>query len=64
MSDYFISTEQAGNDVLACAAFVAERIKSSDGHSEAMNAVIPLYLAKGNVDLAAELSNAVNDPYS
>ncbi len=64
MSDCFISGETAQNDLLDCAAFVAERIKSADGRGEAMNSIIPRYLAKGNVDLAAELANAVSEPYS
>ncbi|MGB7200799.1 MAG: hypothetical protein WBD16_00875 [Pyrinomonadaceae bacterium] len=64
MSDYFISQERAENDLLDCAAYLAERIKSSDGHAEAMKSIIPRYLARGEVDLAAELSNAVDDPYS
>ena len=64
MSDYFISHERAENDLLACAAFIAERIKSSDGHAEAMNEIVPRYLSKGDVDLAAELSNAIDDPFS
>lgn len=64
MSDIFISREKAGNDLLACAAFIAERIKSSNGHAEAMGVIIPLYLALGNIDLAAELANAVEDPFS
>jgi hypothetical protein len=64
MPDLFISVEQAENDVLACAAFVAERIKSGTGHAEAMNAVIPRFLARGEVDLAAELANAIDDPFS
>ncbi len=64
MSDYFISFDQAENDLLSCAAFLAERIKSSDGHAEAMKTIIPRYLTKGNVDLAAELANAVDDPFS
>ncbi len=64
MADYFISRERAGTDLLDCAAFLAERIKSSDGHAEAMKAVIPLYLAKNEVDLAAELANAIDDPFS
>ena len=29
-----------------------------------MRTIIPRYLAKGNVDLAAELANAVDDPFS
>ena len=64
MSDHFISREQAESDLLAAAAYIGERIKSSDGHSEAMNAVVPRYLANENVDLAAELANAVDDPFS
>lgn len=62
--DQFISRERAQSDLLDCAAFLAERIKSADGHAEAMNSVLPRYLAKGDVDLAAELANAVDDPYS
>lgn len=64
MSNLFISRERAETDLLDCAAFLAERIKSSDGHAEAMNAIVPMYLAKGDVDLAAELSNAIEDPFS
>ena len=63
MPDYFISEERAGNDLLDCAAFIAERIKSSDGRAEAMKAIIPLYLARGLVDLAAELANGIDDPH-
>jgi hypothetical protein len=64
MPDYFISQERAENDLLDCAAFIAERIKSADGHAEAMKAIVPQYLSRGLVDLAAELANAVDDPYS
>jgi len=64
MSNFFISRERAESDLLAAAAYIGERIKSSDGHAEAMNAVVPRYLANGEVDLAAELANSVNDPYS
>ncbi len=64
MSDQFISRERAQSDLLDCAAFLAERIKSADGHAEAMGEIIPRYLAKGDVDLAAELANAVDDPFS
>lgn len=64
MPDHFISREQAEGDLLACAAFIGERIKSSEGHAEAMNEIVPRYLARGDVDLAAELANAVDDPFS
>jgi tetratricopeptide (TPR) repeat protein len=64
MADIFISKEKADTDLLSAAAFLAERIKSADGHGEAMKSVIPLYLAKGNVDLAAELANQIDEPYA
>ena len=64
MPDRFISIDQGANDLLACAAFIGERIKSSDGHAEAMNEIVPRYLAQGNVDLSAEMANAVDDPFS
>lgn len=64
MPEYFISIDQAQSDVLACAAYLAERIKSSDGHAEAVAAVVPRYLASNNVDLAAELANSVDDPFT
>jgi tetratricopeptide (TPR) repeat protein len=64
MADLFIPREQAEQDLLAAAAFLAERIKSSDGHAEAMGTIIPYYLEKGEVDLSAELANAISDPHS
>ena len=63
MAEHLISRADAENDILACAAYLAESIKSRDGHAEAMAAIIPLYLEKGNVDLAAELANSVDDPF-
>ncbi|MBK9216405.1 MAG: tetratricopeptide repeat protein [Chloracidobacterium sp.] len=64
MHDKFISREQAQGDMLSAAAFLAENIKSSDGHGEAMNVIVPLYLAKNDVDLAAELSNQIAEPFA
>ena len=64
MSDRFISRTQAESDLLSAAAFIAEGITSADGHAEAMKAIVPMYLAKGNVDLAAELANGVGEPFS
>lgn len=64
MSEHFISYEDAQSDLLSCAAYLAERIKSGDGRAAAMAAVVPHYLKRGNVDLAAELSNTVEDPFT
>ena len=64
MAENLISRTEAESDILACAAFLGERIKSNDGRVEAMAAVVPRYLARGKTDLAAELSDTVDDPYS
>lgn len=64
MSDNFITRDQAESDLLATAAFLAENIKSADGRAEAMKTIVPMYLAKGHVDVAAELANAVDEPFS
>ncbi len=63
MTEHQISIEEAGGNLLACAAFLAEDIKSADGHAEAMNEIIPRFLAKDNVDLAAALADMVADPF-
>lgn len=59
-----IAPEDAREDLLACAAFVGQGVKSSEGHSDAMKAVVPLYLSRDEVDLAAELANTVDDPFA
>lgn len=63
-TEHFILREDAENDLLACAAYVAESIQSNEGRAEAMAAVVPALLGKGNVDLAAELANTLDDPYA
>ena len=60
---HLISFEEARNNLLSCATFLAEDIGSADGHSEAMKAIVPQYIENGNVDLAAELSDTVSDPF-
>lgn len=64
MAEYFIPREEAEEGLLSFAAYLAERIRSSDGRAEAMAAVVPLYLRHDDVDLAAELANTVDDPYT
>jgi tetratricopeptide (TPR) repeat protein len=64
MAEHLITIEEARENLLACAAYLAENIKSSDGHAEAMKRIVPLYAAKTEVDLAAEFANTVNDPFT
>ncbi len=63
MNQQLINTNEAENDLLSCAAFLAENIKSSDGYAEAMKEIVPYYLAKNNVDLSAELADSIDDPF-
>ena len=63
MTQTFISLGQATDDLLACAAYIAERTLGSDERAKAVSSVVPRYLARGEVDLAAELANAVEDPF-
>lgn len=64
MSEHFISRQEAEENLLACAAYLGERINSMDGRAEAMLAVVPHYIARGDVDLAAELANTLDDPFT
>lgn len=64
MAEHFIDIDEAREDLLACAAFLAENITSADGHAEAMNTIVPAFLAKSDVDLAAEFANTVDDPFT
>jgi tetratricopeptide (TPR) repeat protein len=63
MAEHLISIEDARENVLACAAYLAEGIRSSDGHAEAIRAILPFYLEKNDVDLAAEFANSIDDPF-
>jgi hypothetical protein len=64
MRNFYIQPADAENDVLACAAFVAERVGSNDAHAEAIREVVARYLKKGEVDLSAELADAVEDNFA
>lgn len=64
MSVHFISREEAESDLLACATYLAESIESAEGHADAISSVVTRYLELGNVDMAAELANTVDDPFT
>ena len=64
MAEHFISREDAENDLLAAASYLAESIPAGEAHAAAISAVVPHYLGDGNVDMAAELANSVDDPFT
>jgi len=63
MAEHLIFIGDAEQNLLACATFLAESIGSAEGHGEAMSEIIPFYIAKGDVDLAAQLADSVDDPF-
>ena len=63
MAENFVSMEEAENNLLACATYLADDIKSAEGYSEAMKAIVPHYIERGDVDTAAGLADTVDDPF-
>lgn len=63
MAEHLIEIEEAQNNLLDCAAYLAENIRSRDGYGEAMSEIVPRYLRKSAVDLAAQLADAIEDPF-
>ncbi|HMQ04256.1 MAG TPA: hypothetical protein PKD26_10110 [Pyrinomonadaceae bacterium] len=63
MTVRFISRSDALNGLLPCAGYLTESIQSNEGKAQAMLSVLPAYLEKGEVDLAAELANTVEDHF-
>lgn len=63
MADNLISREDAANDLLACAAYLADQIGGSDDRAEAITAVVKQYLQRGKVDDAAAFADTVDDPF-
>jgi hypothetical protein len=56
--------DKAENNLLACATYLAEKIKSADGYAEAISQIIPYHLAKNDVDLSADLADSVAEPFT
>jgi len=63
MAEHLILIEEARENLLDCAAFLGENIKSRDGYAEAMKEIVPRYLKKDAVDLAAQLADSIADPF-
>lgn len=63
MAENFVSIEEAENNLLSCAAFLADDVKSAEGYAEAMKAIVPRYIERGDVDLSAALADSIDDPF-
>jgi tetratricopeptide (TPR) repeat protein len=62
MTTKITTKEEALADLLHAAAFLAEGVASVDGMAEAMNEVVPRFLERGEVDMAAALADVTADP--
>ncbi|MCU0240559.1 MAG: hypothetical protein MUC29_14050 [Pyrinomonadaceae bacterium] len=58
-----IDIDIAQENLLACATYLTDKIKSADGHAEAISEILPHYLAKNDVDFSAELADNIEDPF-
>lgn len=63
MAENFVSREDASNDLLACATYLADRIGGSDDRADAVTEVVKQYIERDDVDTAAALSDTVDDPF-
>ncbi|HUF04189.1 MAG TPA: hypothetical protein VMM38_08435 [Aridibacter sp.] len=58
-----ISIEAAGENLISCAVFLADNIKSGETRSAALQPLIERLLEKGDVDLAALYADTIGDPF-
>ncbi|MGI8469467.1 MAG: hypothetical protein ACR2N3_13540 [Pyrinomonadaceae bacterium] len=63
MKEHLINLSEAETNLAMAAAYLAENIRSSDGHAEAMNEIVAYLSAQGKVDLAAELADTIKDNF-
>src|SRR4051812_6298107 len=64
MREHLITLQAAESNLLLAATYLAENIGSSDGHAEAMKEIVAWHLAKDEVDLAAQLTDSIEDTFA
>ena len=64
MKEHLINLTEAENDLALAAAYLAENIRNSDGHAEAMKEIVTYFAAQGAVDPAAELADTIKDNFT
>ncbi|QQS41659.1 MAG: tetratricopeptide repeat protein [Acidobacteriota bacterium] len=58
-----ISIEAAGENLISCAVFLADNIKSGEARAAALTPLIERLLGKSDVDLAALYADNIGDPF-
>ena len=64
MSESLTDVQAVESGVLECARYLAEKLYNVDGHVDAVDHLIPFYLAKNDVDTAAALADSVANTLS
>ncbi|MFV0388247.1 MAG: tetratricopeptide repeat protein [Pyrinomonadaceae bacterium] len=55
--------DEACEDLLLAAVYVAERVGGRDEKTEALEFIIALFLERGDMDTAADLADSIEDPF-
>ncbi|MCS6875162.1 MAG: hypothetical protein RML33_10855 [Acidobacteriota bacterium] len=55
--------QEAKDDLLKAATYLAQKITSSEGRSEAITQIVPFYLEMNQIETAVELANKIIDPF-
>jgi len=58
-----ISLENAGENLISCAVYLADNIKSGEARTAALQPVIESFLERGDVDSAAIYADEIGDPF-
>ena len=61
MAEHQITFEQAQSNLFDAAVYLGEAIADPNGHSAAMREIVPLYLARNDVDAAAAFADTIED---
>jgi len=63
MREHLVNLSDAESSLLPGSVYLAENIKSADGHSEAIKEIVAFYLNQNDVDFAAQLADSIEDTY-
>ncbi|MEZ5347000.1 MAG: hypothetical protein R2681_15740 [Pyrinomonadaceae bacterium] len=63
MADHLVTIEDAREDLLTCAVYLAENIGSGEERAAAIEKIISYFLERADVDTAAEIADSLDDPF-
>lgn len=60
----FVTYEEAKNDLLSCAVYLAGKINSNESQAVVLEPIVERYLQKDDVDNAAQIADAIKDNFT